>query len=147
MTLTDLRAMAQRMRNLRGRVEVGVPDGPRERGGTSVALVARVHEFGAPAAGIPQRSFLRAGIEKHLPDFQALNAANLTAVAMGTMDFETALGRLGAAAASAVQTEIVTGDFQPLKPATIKRKKSSKPLIDSGNLRQSVTFQVFKAGG
>lgn len=33
-------------------------------------------------------------------------------------------------------------DWPPLKPETIKRKKSSRPLIDTGRLRNSVTHKV-----
>jgi len=33
-------------------------------------------------------------------------------------------------------------EWPPLKPATIKRKKSSKPLIDTGKLLNSITSKV-----
>ncbi len=33
-------------------------------------------------------------------------------------------------------------DWPPLKPATIKRKGSSKPLIDTGKLRNSIVHNV-----
>ena len=37
-----------------------------------------------------------------------------------------------------VQQNIVNGKWAANAPSTIKRKKSSKPLIDTGKLRQSV---------
>lgn len=147
MTVGDLRAIVKRLNGMRARVEVGVPAGPREKGGSSSALVASVHEFGSPARNIPQRSFLRGGIERNLPGLIALNGANLAAIGRGQMDIETALGRLGQAAAAAVKREIIEGDFAPLKAATIKRKKSSRPLVDTGQLRQSVTYDVIVKGG
>lgn len=145
MTISDLRGMVSRIRTMRGRVEVGVPDGPTERDGTSIATIAAAHVFGT--SRIPQRDFLRPAIEKNLPSFQSLTATNLVRVATGQMNLETALGQLGAAAAGAVQAEIVSGSFAPLAPATVRRKKSSKPLIDSGNMRQSITFRVTTGGG
>lgn len=33
-------------------------------------------------------------------------------------------------------------DWPPLKPETVKRKGSSKPLIDTGKLRNSITHKV-----
>jgi len=36
------------------------------------------------------------------------------------------------------------GEWPPLKPATIKRKGSSKPLIDTGKLRASITHKIDK---
>jgi len=147
LTVADLRLIMKRISGMQARVEVGVPAGPREKGGASSALVASVHEFGAPSRGIPQRSFLRAGIEKSLPQLIALNGANLAAIGRGQMDIQTALGRLGQAAAGAVKREIIEGTFTPLKPATIRRKKSSRPLVDTGQMRQSVTYEVIVRGG
>jgi hypothetical protein len=45
-------------------------------------------------------------------------------------------------AAADVQAYMVNGKFAPLKAKTIKRKGSSKPLIDTGQLRQSITYRV-----
>ena len=42
----------------------------------------------------------------------------------------------------AVQDKIMTGPFAPLQPRTIARKKSSRPLIDTGQLRQAVSYVV-----
>lgn len=33
-------------------------------------------------------------------------------------------------------------EWPPLKPETVKRKKSSKPLIDTGRLRNSITHKI-----
>jgi hypothetical protein len=49
---------------------------------------------------------------------------------------------MGLAAENAVKRKILTGKFAPLKPATIKRKGHSKPLIDTGQLYDSITSQV-----
>ncbi|WP_252715295.1 hypothetical protein [Acinetobacter junii] len=49
---------------------------------------------------------------------------------------------LGMQAAADVQMYMVNGKFAPLKAKTIKRKGSSKPLIDTGQLRQSITYKV-----
>ena len=39
--------------------------------------------------------------------------------------------------------------WRPLSPQTVKRKKSTKPLIDTGRLKQSITyaFEVKNANG
>ncbi len=140
MTIADVKKVAERVKRMRGRVQVGWPAGSVEPGGTSMVTVAAAHVFGT--ATVPQRDALRPGIEKALPEIRKMNVRNLAAVASGSMDLQTALGRVGAFAVGAVQQEITHGDFVPLKPATIRRKKSSKPLIDSGSMRQGVTFRV-----
>ena len=45
-----------------------------------------------------------------------------------------------------VQKEIVDGSFEPNAESTIKKKGSDKPLIDTGTMRQSVTYVVRKVG-
>lgn len=147
MTISDLRDMAERTRRMRARIEVGIPMGPTERTGASIAKIAAVHINGSNDGRIPQRDFLRPAIAKALPMFRDLTAANLARVTAGEMDLDTAFNQVGAAAAGVVQREIVEGSFVPNKPATIRRKGSSKPLIATGAMRQSVTFIVTKGGG
>ena len=38
------------------------------------------------------------------------------------------------------------GDFEPNAPSTIRKKKSDKPLIDTGRMRQSVMTVIDKKG-
>jgi phage gpG-like protein len=101
-----------------------------------------VHEFGSPERGIPERPFLRTTIQANKGKYVQLNRKNLVAVLNKTMTVEQALGQLGAVAAGDVQAQIASGGFAPLKAATIKRKGSSKPLIDTGQLRQSITWEL-----
>jgi hypothetical protein len=124
-------------------VNVGFPDSVNHTpDGNSVAFIAAVHEYGAPGAGIPERPFLKISIVKGKPEQMRLNKVNLFRIVKGGMDFETALGQLGAMAQGQVQQYIVDGQFVPLKPATIKKKGSSKPLIDTGQMRQSVMWEL-----
>lgn len=39
----------------------------------------------------------------------------------------------------------INGDWEPNSPLTIERKGSSKPLIDKGDLRRSITYEVDNA--
>jgi len=125
-----------------GRVKVGVPEGPREADGTPVALIAAVHEFGHAELNIPERSFLRSTIRVKQSEYINLNRINLVRCVKGMISAQQVLQLLGEKAKGDVQRTIRNGDFVPLKPATIQRKGSSKPLIDSGNLLQSITYVV-----
>ena len=57
---------------------------------------------------------------------------------------EQILRKAGAFLEGAIKQKITQGDpsWPPLKPETIKRKGSSKPLIDTGKLRASITHKV-----
>ncbi len=123
-------------------VNVGVPSSKREADGTPVAMIAAVHEFGSPAQGIPERPFLTPAIKKNRLKYVRLNRINLVKILRGQITAEKALGQLGEMAKGDVQVEIRHGNFAPLKPATIKRKGSSHPLIDTGQMVQSMQWEL-----
>lgn len=150
-------------------VRVGVPSGETEGDGTPLVMVAAVQEFGSPEHGIPERPFLRTTPIKQRMKYIRLNRVNLVKVLRGQMTVERALGQLGEMCKGDVQAEIRHGNFKPLDPKTIrarerkrsgshnqslKRKVESKqaagaaagpidrPLIDSGQLIQSITWEI-----
>lgn len=109
-----------------------------------LAVIAAIHEFGL--GDMPQRSFLRSAYDENLPmiDKMIQRVANGAVFGLGT---NAALNRLGNVVQGMVQRKIVDGPFVPNSPATIKRKKSSKPLIDTGHLRQSIRYVIERKGG
>lgn len=123
-------------------VNVGIPEGPKEEDGTPVAMIAAVHEYGSPTQGIPERPFLRVAVQRNRLKYVRLNRINLVKMLRGQMDADQALGQLGEMAKGDVQVEIRNGEFTPLKPATIKRKGSSRPLIDTGQMVQSIAWEL-----
>jgi hypothetical protein len=150
-------------------VRVGVPSGETEADGTPLTLIAAVHEFGTGDGHVPERAFLRTAMQRNAKKYVALNRRNLLAILNKRMTVEQALGLLGEMAKGDVQTEIRHGQFKPLDPKTIaarrrarsngynqslqrkvKAKEASgtaagpidRPLIDSGQLRQSITWAI-----
>lgn len=123
-------------------VKVGFPQGKTEADGTPTALIAAVHEFGSPERGIPERSFLRSSMRENSQKYVRLNKLNLISILRGNLTADQALGQLGEMAKGDVQVKIRSGDFTPLKQATMDRKGSSKPLIDTGQMVQSVSYEV-----
>lgn len=109
-----------------------------------LAVIAAIHEFGL--GDMPQRSFLRSAYDENLPmiDKMIQRVANGAVFGLGT---NAALNQLGNVVQGMVQRKIVDGPFVPNSPATIKRKKSSRPLIDTGHLRQSIRYVIDRKGG
>lgn len=144
------RAMLARAREIAGGrgVRVGIlADEPKrsrepETSGLSLVEVALIHEFGAPAAGIPQRSFLRATIDEHAPDIRRLILAVAARALDGAITPAQALDQIGSKVAGWVQTRIDQGIAPPLKPETIARKGSSKPLVNVGQIKAAITWKV-----
>ncbi len=131
-----------------GAVEVkGKPPTPGRSGeGVSNIELAAIHEFGAPGAGIPERSFIRSSFEAHRPEYIALLAKLLPKVIENKMQLNQALGLVGARMAADMKNGITTGAGipPPLEDATVAAKGSSRPLVDTGQLVNSITWAVAK---
>lgn len=105
-----------------------------------VAEIAAVHEFGND--GMPERSFLRAGIDGSATLISTATATLSGKVLDGQLTPAQAAGQLGLLGVREVQRKITDGPFVPNAPATIEAKGSSRPLIDSGQMRRAVTHEV-----
>jgi len=66
----------------------------------------------------------------------------LKQIVNGTMKVETALGLVGEVMADAITQKIITLRTPPNAPYTIKAKGSSNPLVDTGQLKNSITYEV-----
>lgn len=130
-------------------VKVGVLANPqgleRREGGISMIELAAIHEFGSPAAGIPERSFIRRTMKEKESEISRACVAVAKQFISGEVDLEKGLNRLGAIASTMIKNRITGGEYipPPLKPATIKRKGSDRPLVDTGRLVGSITWKVF----
>lgn len=105
----------------------------------SVLEIAYVNEFGL---GVPERSFIRAWFDAAGPTNVAIANRMLARILKGQISLETALAQMGASFVGAIQARMAQGIPPPNAPATIAAKGSSKPLIDTGQLRQSVTWKA-----
>lgn len=124
-------------------VEVGVPRNAKNyEDGANQVLIASVNEFGSEKAGVPERSFLRSTMDEQRDNFTKQITKLLGQVVDGRTTVRQALDRLGLTAVARVQRKIVQLDDPPNAEATIKKKKSSNPLVDTGQLRQSIVHRV-----
>lgn len=135
-------------KNGKARVRVGVLGATSGRvSGDSLnnAEIGAAHEFGVASKNLPMRSFLRMPVIQELP--QALQATDkqLWHKIILKKGIKGALGILGAYAMDVIHLAFETsgfGTWAPLKPRTIKRKGSNAILIDTAQLRQSITSEV-----
>jgi len=110
-----------------------------------LAVIAATMEYGSPEKKIPARPFLR----KALANRRLLTSVRSIAARYieGKTDLETALNRLGIVGVAVVQQAIASNIPPPLAPSTIAAKGSSKTLIDTGRLRQSINYEIVSGGG
>lgn len=121
-------------------------DATTDEGITMVEL-ATIHEYGSPAARIPERSFIRAAFR------DAKVVAQITKplareVMIGKLPLTTALDKLGAWGAARVKNFVTQGDHipPPLKDATVEKKGSDRPLVDTGRMIGSINWLVDTGG-
>jgi hypothetical protein len=120
-------------------VDVGFLAGSTYPDGTSTSMVAAIHEFGAPKAGIPPRPFFRSMIAAKAPKWgeqmgKVLNATGFNATAT--------LEGMGALIKGQLQRSIRDIKEPPLSQATIDAKGFDKPLIETGHMVNSVDYEV-----
>lgn len=128
-------------------VEVGILGNKTNRkgGGMTNADIGFLHEFGT--AKMKRRSFLRMPLLMKTNQIikDVMQAGALRLFAEGKI--ELILKYLGLACESVILDAFDSagfGEWDPDKVATTKRKKGSTPLIDTGQLRRSITSRVVK---
>lgn len=131
-------------------LRVGFFDSAKYEDGTPVAYVATIHEFGSPSNGIPARPFMRPAIAENKTQWAALLGAGSKRVLSGKMEVDQMLGQVGMQAAGEVSESIAAVSTPALKPSTIAARAakratpgaSTKPLVDTGLMIQSVSHKV-----
>jgi len=129
-------------------VKVGLPEGTGSGaypGGQTVIEVGATHEFGI---GIPRRSWLRMPMELYRKELTEFIGKQFDLVTGQNVDAKKALGLVGAKARNYSTEAFRTngyGMWPALAPSTVKSKErrgKQTPLIDTGTLRQSITWRV-----
>lgn len=123
-------------------VRVGWFQKAQHPSGISTASIATIHEYGAPRANIPKRPMLRPTVDRNREEYKAAYREAWGKAIDGVERIERGLLRFGHRIRNDVIEMIVFGDFEELKAATIARKGSSKPLQDTGTMRDQIEVRV-----
>lgn len=125
-------------------VTVGIhaeDNAPHESGdGATLVEVAIYNEFGT--ANIPERPFLRTAISEEKKKVAKFISRRIGRAIEGKMPMELALSQIGIKGQSLVRNKITRLKEPPNSPATIDKKGSSNPLIDTGLMRQSIAWKI-----
>ena len=136
-------------------VVVGVPEKTATLGreiGESNAALARLHENGSPARNIPPRPFLQVSLNEKKGELSDVLRAAAVDFCDGVLSAENAYTKAGLFAQSVVKAYIKnSNNFTPLKASTLARRKAKgflgeKPLIETGQLLNSIDFDVRRRG-
>lgn len=131
-------------------VLVGVQEGAKtlalsERGriqkpGISIAGYAAKNEFGTKT--IPQRSFMRSFFDENLNIIEPFIERRYDQIIEGKKTVDQGLGEIGLFLQDGIKTKIRQIRTPENSKKTIAKKRSSKPLIDFGNLFASIRYLI-----
>lgn len=101
-----------------------------------MVMVGAANEFGTKR--IPERSYLRAATDEQREPINRLKEKVYEGILTTRYSVKEGLGLIGEFLTGKVRAKIVALKIPPNAPSTIRRKKSSNPLIDKGQLVQSI---------
>lgn len=142
-----LTALVKTLRQSQPVARVGILGGGGSRSdGTTNAKVGAKHEFGSATEGLPIRSWLRMPImEKLQGELSRAGAFDPKESARQVMTDKSLLQwvkKVGAMAEAVIQEAFDTGGFGRWKPSFMPLKKNKQTLVETSQLRRSVTSEV-----
>lgn len=135
------------IRDKKARVKVGFPSGQASADNVAKAIYNEFGTRGGASGGgwggpIPERPFMRNAMRSNQAKYTAALRASAPKILDGSTDGDIVMRKLGILAQGDIQAEITSLSSPPNSPVTIARKGSSKPLIDTGEMRAAVTYKV-----
>ncbi len=115
------------------------------------AVLGFIHEFGSADGHVPERSFIRATIDENAHKYKEFIARVAGLVLLGKMSEHQALELVGLKVQGDVVRRINAGIPPPLAASTLRRKTvnglvGTTPLVETGQLKSAITFEVRDAG-
>ena len=144
--LKELKKRAQEI--ARKKIAVGFPKGrlnaphyepEGNEPGPSIIDVAIWNNFGL---GVPRRDFMTPATQKWETYCEETVESLKEDIIAGNINIDDVLGILGQKGADLISDEIIALREPPNSPATIERKKSSNPLVDSGDMSKAPTYEI-----
>ncbi|TBZ81416.1 hypothetical protein [Rhizobium leguminosarum] len=136
-------------KSLRGpkQVKVGFPAGDADSDNINKAVWNEFGTRGGASGGgwggpVPERPFMRNAMRDNRGKYRDALRTSAAKILTGKTGLKTVLSKLGIMGQGDVQGEITSLMSPPNSPVTVALKGSSKPLIDSGEMRGAVTYKV-----
>ncbi len=146
-TRIDVARIAARLQGEPKAVKAGFPAGKIGKDILQRAIWNHYGTRGGRSGGgwggpIPPRPFLANAMRANRGKYRQAMRAGARDVFLGGASLRTIVQKLGILAQADIQGEITSLSSPPNSPVTIKLKGSSKPLIDSGEMRGAVTYKL-----
>lgn len=119
-----------------------VKDGRKKKAGQSMAQIAFDNEYGNRKKNIPARPFMTTSFDENREQISRVIEGEYNKIIDNQSTLTKSLNLIGLYGVDLIQAKIRAIHTPPNSPTTIARKKSSKPLIDFGQMIQSVRSKI-----
>lgn len=110
--------------------------------GESVVKVAAGNHFGIPEKNIPSRPFMTDSKKPTIKAIKPIYKKLVPQIVKGNISQKKVAYIIGPKAAAIFKKVIVDLKEPKNRPSTIRRKKSSNPLVDTEVMVQSLTYEI-----
>lgn len=107
----------------------------------AIATRAAINELGAPVANIPARPFIRPAIDAGSSTMERALQTGVDMIFEGK-SVHFAAEKMGEAIKAEIQANIDKGVPPPNKQSTVDKKGFDHPLVDSGDMRDTIEVKV-----
>ena len=127
---------------------VGVPQEKTEREGNNEPITNAelmfIHTNGSPIKNIPKRPTIEPTIEENKERISEMFNKTVNKILNNKGDGRADLEKIGIWTVNKIKAKFGSDELAPNAPSTIAQKGSDRPLIDTGQLRNSITYVVRK---
>lgn len=122
-------------------IAVGVLDGSEPHpAGPTVGEIATWNHYGTDT--IPARPFITRPIDMQMPELKTLVQRLMRGISLGKITADHAAEILGQKLRDTCVSAINARQFEPNAESTVARKGSDTPLVDTGQLKGAIAYQV-----
>ena len=107
---------------------------------STLLIIGAANEFGTRNGHIPERSFIRAGVDMNASQIMTISERQWGLIVDGRITKRAGLERMGEEIQRHITRRITDIKIPPNALSTIQRKGSDNPLIDTGRLRSSIRW-------
>lgn len=109
---------------------------------SEIAVIGAIQEFGAPRAGTPPRPFLSTAFDSNLDGFMSFSEMLKIGIGNQTVSYQQVLEATGVWWVDRIRETIVGHAWEQNAPSTKRAKGSSRPLIDTAQMINSVQARI-----
>ena len=115
---------------------------PNKEAGQSISSIAKKNEFGVPIKNIPSRPFMQVTMNRYYRYMKVYMVALARLTVKGELTSRETFEKIGNLYHIAIKQSIMDNIPPPNSPITIAMKRSSRTLIDTGQMLLSVKYKI-----